>query len=312
MMKKRIFVSSYVGLSTRLEALSLAFMMSDYFGHEVCIDWKELDALNIVGATVRGRGLAGRLGAVKLRDDASAADFHRVTRHASINLRTHRGPRHLLEPYYLPTARRVKLRPHLIETIRASFAPYADRPLVGVHIRRGDFPLMSATDFDANAFLWPATPEWWYEHVMADIQRAVPDVAFYVACSGSLADFPRLTSRFDVFEVETRSEYSYRRPGHESARHPAADLFALACCPTLVGSSCSTFSHYAAHMLGLPKTVVVAPPRTSAQRPQYSRIAMHGRGAFDWYQACRNGDGLVPVSDAATLPIGRGAQLDWM
>lgn len=310
-MKKRIFVNEYVGLSTRLEALALAFMVSDYYGHEVCIDWKELDALHVVGATVRGRGLAGRLGAFKLRENAPPGQFFEIARHASVNLRTHHGPRHLLEPYYLPTARRVKLRPDLIEAIRAGFAPYAERPLVGVHIRRGDFPLISPTEFDANAFVWPATPDWWYEHVMAEIQRAVPDVAFYVSCSGSLADLPFL-KRFDVFEVETRSAYAYRRPGHESQRHPAADLFALGCCTTLIGSSCSTFTHYAANMLGAPTTILVPPPKTTQAEPAYCRLEMHGRGAGEWYGRCRSGEGLVPVTDAATLPIARGANVDWM
>lgn len=311
-MKKRIFVNEYVGLSTRLEALAMAFLVSDYYGHEVCIDWKELDALNIVGTTVRGRGLAGRLGAFKLRENAPLEDFHSLARRTSVNLRTHQGPSHLLERYYLPTARRVKLRPDLIESIRAGFAPYADRPLVGVHIRRGDFPLMSPSEFDANAFYWPATPDWWYEHVMAEIQRAVPDVAFYVSCSGSLADFPNLTKRFDVFEVETRSTYGYRRPGHESERHPAADLFALGCCSTLIGSSCSTFSHYAANMLGEPTMILIPPPKTVESAPQYCHLSMHGRGAFEWYRACRTGSGLVPVQDAASLPIGRGATVGWM
>jgi hypothetical protein len=121
-LKKRIFVNEYVGLSTRLEALAMAFLVSDYYGHEVCIDWKELDALNVIGATVRGRGLAGRLGAFKLRENAPAEDFHRIARHANVNLRTHQGPRHLLDRYYLPTAQRVKLRPDLIDAIRAGFA----------------------------------------------------------------------------------------------------------------------------------------------------------------------------------------------
>jgi hypothetical protein len=41
---KRVFITEYVGLSTRLETLAMAFMNSDYYGHEVCIDWKDADA----------------------------------------------------------------------------------------------------------------------------------------------------------------------------------------------------------------------------------------------------------------------------
>lgn len=312
-MTKRTFITEYVGLSTRMESLAMAFMIRDYYGHEVCIDWRELDAIHVVGARVRGRGLLGRLDSVKLRGEVSTQALQRIARHRHVNLRTHQGPAHLLERYYLPTARRIKLRPDLIEAIRTGFAPYAGRPLVGVHLRRGDFVAAGTDTFDVNAAEWPATPDWWVEHVMGEIREAVPDVAFYVSCSGSLADFPRLTRRFDVFEIPTESPYNRRRAGHESARHPAADLFALGCCTTLIGSTCSTFSHYAANMLGEPTTVLIPPAHPiHASDPEYCSVTMHGRGAFDWYRACRTGAGVTPVRDAATLSVRRGASVDWM
>ena len=90
----------------------MAFMISDYFGHEVCIDWNELDALHVVGANGRHRSLLGRIDSLKLKSDTSE-NFHLVSRHRNINLRTYEGPRHLLEMYLLPTAQRVKLRPDL-------------------------------------------------------------------------------------------------------------------------------------------------------------------------------------------------------
>ncbi len=314
---KRVFITEYVGLSTRLEALAMAFMISDYFGHEVCIDWNELDALHVIGATVRRRGLSGRLNSLKIKNDPGIAfnriDFNRIASHRNVNLRTHEGPRHLLEKYLLPTARRVKLRPDLIDVIRDTFAQYADRPLVGVHIRRGDFPLVSEEEFDVNGFVWPAVPDWWYQHVMAQIQQAVPDVAFFVSCSGSLDAFPNLQRDFDVFDLPAASPYGYKEAGHQSRRHPAADLFALGCCRTLIGSTCSTFSHYAANMLGEPTTVLVPPAhKIFPDRPEFCRVDMHGRGAFDWYAACRTGRGLRAVDDAASLPIARGACVDWM
>jgi len=311
-MKKSVFITEYVGLSTRLEVLAMAFMISDYYGHEVCIDWKDIDALNIQGVTVRGRGLLGRLNAWKLRDYSTEA-FHAIARHHNVNLRTHEGPRHLLEKYYLPTARRIKLRPDLIEVIRDTFTRYEHRPVVAVHIRRGDFKLIKNDWFNVHGAVWPATPDWWYEHVMGEIQKAHPDVAFFVSCSGSLAAFPNLTSRFDVFDLPTTSPYSYKEAGHAASRHPAADLFALGCCQVMLGSSCSTFSHYAANMLGEPTTVLVPPSeKTHRDAPAYCRADLHGRGAFDWYAACRTGVGLSPVSDATTLPITRGASVDWM
>jgi hypothetical protein len=46
--------------------------------------------------------------------------------------------------------------------------------------------------------------------------------------------------------------------------------------------------------------------------PSYARLDLHGHGAFDYYAACRTGRGQTPVTDAATLPVARGANLGWM
>jgi hypothetical protein len=311
-MKKRVFVTDYVGLSTRLEALAMAFLISDYYGHEVCLDWQEFDALRIIGAHKRGRGLLGRINSIKLRGDAFDG-FNRIGDYANVNLRTHHGPQHLLRRMYLPTAQRVKLRPHLIDIIRDTFAKYENRPLVGVHIRRGDFPLIAPDVFDVNAFVWPAVPDWWYEHVMAKIQEAVPNVAFFISCSGSLDDFPQLKNNFDVFDMPAAFTYTHLSAGHASARHPAADLFALGCCNTMIGSSCSTFTHYAANMLGYPTQVLIPPAvKMSQAQPSFVSVDLYGRGAADWYGACRTGAGTVPVADASLLRISNGARVDWM
>ncbi len=309
---KRVFITEYVGLSTRLEALALAFLISERFGHEVCLDWHELDALVVKGAHQRGRGLLGRLNSLKLMGDASA-DLERVAHHRNVNLRTHHGPSELLRQLYLPTAQRVTLRPDLTAVIRDTFHPFRNRPLVGVHIRRGDFPLINPDMFDVNAFVWPAVPDWWYEHVMAQIQQSVPDVAFFVSCSGSLDAFPNLRRRFEVFDLPAASPYAYKEAGHASARHPAADLFALGCCDTLIGSPCSTFTHYAANMLGRPTQILVPPAhKVFRDQPAFSKLMLHGRGASDWYSACRTGTGLMPVTDVDGLGISNGAYTDWL
>ena len=308
---KRVWITEYVGLSTRLEALAMAFLIRERWGHEICLDWHELDALAIDGTRRRRRGLLGRLDSAKMRTYTPEA-FERLGRHRNIVLRTHEGPRAALEKLYLPTARRVRLRADLADAIRRAFAPHASRPVVGVHIRRGDFALVDADRFDVNAAEWPAAPDWWYAHVMGEIRRAVPDVAFFVACTGSLADYPWL-GEFAAFDLPTSFPYGYKGPSHAALRHPAADLFALACCRVVVGTPCSTYTHYAADQLGAPTTVLV-PPATPITRdtPDYRRLELWGRGAHDYYAACRTGAGLEAVADAGTLPVGRGANVDWI
>ena len=310
-MTRRVWITEYVGLSTRLEALAMAFLIRQRWGHEICLDWHELDAITVEGTRRRRRGLLARIDSVKLRGYEPDA-FERAGRHRNIVLRTHEGPREALEPLYLPTARRIRLRADLADAIRAAFAPHAGRPVVGVHVRRGDFPLVSTERFDVNATAWPAVPDWWYAHVMGAIRAAVPDVAFYVACTGRLADYPWLGG-FEVFDVPAASTYGYKGPDHASARHPVADLYALACCPLIVGTPCSTYTHYAADMLGAPSTVLV-PPATPMVReaPDFRRLDLWGRGAHDYYAACRTGRGLEPVTDLAALPIRRGASADWI
>ena len=66
-------------------------------------------------------------------------------------------------------------------------------------------------------------------------------------------------------------------------------------------------------MLGQRATVLVPPAhKIFPSRPEYGRVDLHGHGAADWYAACRTGQGQVAVTDAGTLPITRGANVDWM
>jgi hypothetical protein len=238
--------------------------------------------------------------------------FSSLSSYTNINLRTHLGPEHLLANLYLPTAQRVTLRADLVAVIKQTFRPYRNRPLVGVHIRRGDFPLVSTEIFDVNASEWPAVPDWWYEHVMSQIQQQWPDVAFFVSCSGSLSDFPNLQAKFDLFDLPASSPYAGIYKGHAAARHPAADLFALACCRTLIGSPCSTFTHYAANMLGEPAQILLPPAIPISQKQaSFLKVELHGRGSGDFYAACRTGQGMQPVPDASLLHLTNGACIDW-
>ncbi|EEF60856.1 hypothetical protein [Pedosphaera parvula] len=310
-MRKKVFITDYVGLSTKLETLALAFVISDRYGHDVCLDWPELKSFNVAGARKEGLGLTGRIGALRLRNYSDEL-FSRIKDHNKVILRTHNGPAHLLERVYIPTAKRVKLRPDLVAAIRTTFSRYANRPVVGVHIRRGDFQLVDDGTFDVNRHEWPATPTWWYEHVMGKIAAAHKDVAFYVSCTGDLDAFDSLKKNFDVFEVPTTSLYSYKGPDHDSKCDPAADLFALGCCSVLVASACSTFSHYAANALGGPTTCLIPPPTMTKDNPGFGKLNMYGKGAALWCQFCREGLNTVAVNTPADIPEPTPASCDWL
>src|SRR5204862_6643720 len=123
------------------EALAMAFLIRQRSGHEICLDWHELDAFTVEGTQRRRRGLLARIDSVKLRG-YDPETFELAGRRRHIVLRTHEAPRAEPEALYLPTARRVRLRADLVDAIRAAFGPRAGRPVVGVHVRRGDFPLV--------------------------------------------------------------------------------------------------------------------------------------------------------------------------
>jgi hypothetical protein len=41
-------------------------------------------------------------------------------------------------------------------------------------------------------------------------------------------------------------------------------------------------------------------------------VSLHGRSAFDWYAACREGTGLRPVQDARAALTPGAPRVDWM
>src|SRR5512138_2516042 len=133
----KLFIDEFVGISNRLETLPLAFAIREAYGHDIVLDWRELDSFSI-DETQRGTvRLLARLGALRLRecDEESFATL----RNKKIILRSLDGPAERLDPIYLDVARKIHLQPAQVAVIRTTFAQIAGRPVVGVHIRQGDF-----------------------------------------------------------------------------------------------------------------------------------------------------------------------------
>ena len=169
------------------------------------------------------------------------------------------GPDALLKPRYLDAARRVHLAPALADSVRATFARHAGRPVVAVHLRQGDYRLVSPERYDIGTE-WPAVPLWWYRSAMTAIRQVRPDTAFFLAGNGDPMLHAELVRDFDVFTLEVESHYGYKKDDHSSRVNPVADLFALACCPVLLATPVSGFSHWAANALGTPSTCIVPMP----------------------------------------------------
>jgi hypothetical protein len=305
----RLYIDEFVGISNRLEVLPLAFAIRKAYGHEIILDWRELDSFS-VDDTRRGKvRILARLGAERIRD-CDAATFARLA-NQKIILRSLDGPEDVLAPIYLEAARKIHLAPHLVASIRASFATRKDRPIVGVHIRQGDYELDNPDCYEIGKE-WPAVPLWWYEETMARIAAAQPDVSFFLACTGDPAAFESIRTRFDTFSLDTKSPYDYKGPDHQSVVNPVADLFALACCPTLLATPISGYSHWAANVLGDPTTCIVPLPGATRDNPLCGRVELYGERMPRWRNAGRAGADTTPLNDFASLNLNQFAHLDWL
>ena len=107
----------------------------------------------------------------------------------------HKEPDERLTRVYLDTARKLHLAPALATAVRAAFARAEGRPVVGVHIRQGDYQLVSDEHYSIEGREWPAVPVWWYEQQMARIRARQPDVCFFLACTGDRRCFVKCTKK---------------------------------------------------------------------------------------------------------------------
>jgi hypothetical protein len=305
----QLFIDEFVGITNRLETLPLAFAIRKAYGHEIILDWHELDSFS-VDDTRRGKvRILARLGAKRIRD--CDAELFSQLAGQKIILRSLDGPADKLDPIYLETAAKIHLAPHLADVIRLAMASRAGRPIVGVHIRQGDYELVSDTQYEVTKE-WPAVPLWWYEKTMAMIAQQRPDVSFFLSSTGDPSAFRELHERFDIFTLDAASPYRYKGSDHHSVVNPVADLFALACCPVILATPISGYSHWAANALGRPSTCIVPIPGATRETPLAGVIELYGKRLPRWRAAGRTGSDTMPMQDMQRIDLTRGADASWL
>jgi hypothetical protein len=289
----KLYIDEFVGITNRLETLPLAFAIRRKYGHDIVLDWHELDSFS-VDDTRRGKvALLARLGAKRIRD-CNAAMFATLA-DQKIILRSLDGPEAELGPIYLNVASKIHVAPHLAARIRELFASLDDRPVVGVHIRQGDYVLANQNKYEITKE-WPAVPVWWYEAAMAAIVAKQPETCFLLSCNGDPAQFRTLHDRFDIVTLDVRSHYQYKGSDHDSLVNPVADLFALACCPTLLATPVSGYSHWAANALGSPTSCIVPVPGATREQPLMGRVELYGGRLPRWRAAGRTGSDTLALN----------------
>lgn len=305
-----LYIDDFVGISNRLEALPLAFAIRAAYGHDIVLDWPELDSFSVEG-TRRGRvRVLARLGALRVRH--CDAELFAKLAGRKIILRSLDGPADKLDPIYLETASRLRLAPHLAAAVRAGFEKARGRPLVGVHVRQGDYRLVDESRYDIS-WVWPAVPVWWYLAQMERIRRRQPDACFLLSCTGDPAAFREMHDRFDVISLDVRSPYGGKGEDHGSAVNPVADLFALACCRVMLATPFSGFSHWAANALGPPTDCIVPLPGATRAEPRAGLVRLHGERLPRWRAAGRTGSDTVALDEGlAGVDLSRPADAAWL
>lgn len=309
----KLYIEEFVGITNRLETLPLAFAIQQAFGHRIVLDWRELDSFSVDG-TSKGRVTwLTKLGAERVRncDEATFANL----RGKKILLRSLNGPAERLDHIYMEIPQKLHLKPDLAAAIRDTFASTNGRPVVGVHIRQGDFHLLDPDCYSITGYEWPAVPLWWYEQTMERLTKQNRDICFFLSCTGDPAGYSSLTGNFDVITLPVESHYGYKNKGNEhcSTVNPVADLFALACCPVVLATPISGYSHWAANVLGIPADCLVPLPGATRQMPATGVLKLYGSRLPRWRAAGRTGSDIVPLDEEMTgLDLSRPAETGWL
>jgi hypothetical protein len=148
---------------------------------------------------------------------------------------------------------------------------------------------------------------------MAAIVAKQPDMRFLLSCNGDPAQFRSLHDRFDIVTLDVHSHYQYKGSDHDSLVNPVADLFALACCPTLLATPVSGYSHWAANALGAPTSCIVPVPGATRGQPLMGRVDLYGARLPRWRAAGRTGSDTLLLDDRLDgMDFDRRADTAWL
>lgn len=314
-MEKRVYSTLFAGLCNRLEALPLCFAFHEYFGHEVVLDWPEFRDLRVIGARFAKIRPWMKLGAKRF-SAPNPAEFARLGCHRTlIQKGLFGGISHINHRLYRTTAARLRINPRLLVDLMDQFAPHGEDTIVGVHIRRGDYRAgPDESCYDIHHHIHSQVPLWWYDYAMATVMARYGKVKFYLAHNGLTVDEEsRLADSFPLIQAPKDNPYQPKRLGHRASSNPVRDLFALACCPIIIGTPMSTFTHYPAHALGRATIVIQPLPRTSRAAPGMGYSDLFGRDIHAWMDTLYKGLSFHEINSISDLPdVDYRLAMDWL
>ena len=309
-LRRTVYIDDFTGICNRLETLVLAFALRQAYGHEIALDWPELDSFWIEETRRAPVRMLARLGATRLRR-CEEADFRSLKEARKIILRVVEGPSERLDAIYPSLPSKIHLGAQVKESIRELHGKIGNRPLIGIHIRRGDFEVFPDECYDVKRTRHPAVPMWWYEWVMGEIVKKQKDACFLLSSTSAPETHSSLRQNFDVIQIALKSPYTYKGYKHWCDIHPVADLFGLAGCPVILATPISSFSHWAANVLGKPSICMVPLHGTTPADRAMGKVQLHGKRLPAWLAAGRHGENTIRLGsefdgvklDAAYGPV---------
>jgi hypothetical protein len=137
-------------------------------------------------------------------------------------------------------------------------------------------------------------------------------VVFFLSGTGDPSSLPELQG-FETIALSVGSHYHYKGEAHGSKANPAADLFALACCPVILATPISGYSHWAANVLGPPSQCIVPMPGATREDPRRALVSLYGARLPRWRATVREGADSLPLgSGFSGLDLGRPADARWL
>ena len=121
-----------------------------------------------------------------------------------------------------------------------------------------------------------------------------------------------LKRNFDIVQARSLNPYGRGGTDHHAELHPVVDLFALACCPIILGTPLSSFTHYAANRLGPPSACLLPPIRMQKGDSAVCQLDGRTQRLPQWTKACRSGEGYQLLSADLREITAAPATIDWL
>ena len=144
---------------------------------------------------------------------------------------------------------------------------------------------------------------------MARYRKRYPGVRFLLSLNGRLQDFPEFSAMDDIFTLDPEIVSRSDNRAHTSAVHAVADLFALACCNVVLATPVSSFSHFAANVLGPSSVALVPVGGASRATCLFATIELPHQRLNAWNVSCRSS---LPAENQNELPEPIPPETNWL